>query len=179
MKRKINSFVANIILLFLFIHTPTFALDFKNNYHYKYTSDKDKIIISPNNLQRLKQFFLGKFYSYEQNNLQKNSFGIYFALSESGHSSVMSFCDDQIQYCILDNLKFITKAKCQRISKEPCFIIAIEDEIILNKKSYLINDKSLPGILNSHFEISSKTNQNYMSDISAILYRDREGSDYD
>ena len=163
----------------MLMHTHAFSLDFKNNYHYKYTSNKDKITISPDNLQRLEQFFIGTFYSYEQNNLQKNSFGIYFALSESGNSSVMSFCDDQIQHCILDNLKFITKAKCQRISKEQCFIVAVENEIILNKKSYLINDKSLPAILNSHFEISSKANQNYISDISATLYKDREGSDYD
>ena len=163
----------------MLMHTHAFSLDFKNSYHYKYTAEKDKLMISPDNLQRLEQFFLGKFYSYEQNNLQKNSYGIYFALSESGHSSVMSFCDDQIQYCILDNLKFVTKAKCQRISKEPCFIIAVENEIILNKKIYLINDKNLPAVLNSHFEVSSKTNQNYINDIRANLQRDHEGSDYD
>ena len=163
----------------MLMHTHAFSLDFKSSYHYKYTAEKDKLMISPDNLQRLEQFFLGKFYSYEQNNLQKNSYGIYFALSESGHSSVMSFCDDQIQYCILDNLKFVTKAKCQRISKEPCFIIAVENEIILNKKIYLINDKNLPAVLNSHFEVSSKTNQNYINDIRANLQRDHEGSDYD
>jgi hypothetical protein len=177
MKKIKNNIIFIIILIFLTNPAYSISVNIKNQYLYKYTLNKKHITISGENYKRLKKFFLGNFFSYEQNNFQSNANGVYYALSESGNASVMSFCNEKINNCILHNIKFITKKKCERISKEKCFIIASANKIILNKKIYKINNKNIEQIFTLILKIhpSNNSKQN-ISDIRINLYRDFDGS---
>ena len=149
-KLKINFFLL-LVLFFFTTEVYSFNLNFKNKYLFKYSSDENIINISEKNLDRLRTFFLGNFFSYEQNNYQSNASGVYFALSITGNASVLSFCNEVINNCILNNMKFITKKKCERISNERCFIIASGNKIILNKKIYKVNKSNIHWITKQRF----------------------------
>jgi len=171
-KLKINFFLL-LILFFFTTEVYSFNLNFKNKYLFKYSSDENIINISEKNLDRLRTFFLGNFFSYEQNNFQTSAYGVYFALSKSGNSSVMSFCNEKIDNCILNNMQFITKKKCERLSAEKCFIIATNNKIILNKKIFNTNKNSFEQLLPSLFKIHENQNKKQVvSDIRTVLYRD-------
>ena len=172
-KLEINFFIL-LILIFFTTEVYSFNLNFKNKYLYKYSSEENIINISKKNLDRLRAFFLGNFFSYEQNNFQTNAYGVYFALSKSGNSSVMSFCNEKQNNCILNNMQFITKKKCERLSSETCFIIATNNKIVLNKK--IFNTNNFEQLLPSLFKIHENQNKKQVvSDIRAVLYRDFDG----
>ena len=179
--KKIKSKIKFIIILLIFsTHASTHAksFDFKTRYLYLYTQKSDKIKISELQFERLSNYLNGNFFSFEQNNFQKNVRGIYFSISETGNASVLSYCDDNVVYCVTNNLKFRTNYKCERISKERCFIILVQDNIVLNKKkSHLIGE--LSKYKKTIFLIHKGNSKQIMSDIRAELYRDRESNDYE
>lgn len=167
-------FVTTVTLIAL--NLDAFAMTFKdkNLFRYSYNSSIKKI--SNQNLKRLENFLSGNFYSYQQNNFQKNVHGAYFALSETGTTSVLSYCVETIEECILDNAQFITKKKCERISNEKCFIILSQNTLVMNNNKYIIENNLNEN--KKYFEtfISKK---NKTSDIRLESYREREqNSDY-
>jgi hypothetical protein len=172
-----NKLTTGLLLVLLLTSACSNNLSFKDSYLYKYSSNESGLVISSNNYKRLEEFFKGKFFSYEQNNYQAGATGVYFALSKTGNVSVMSFCNEGINECILNNMQFITKAKCERISKEACFVVAANDRIILNNKYYLINQKNMNEVLSSTFKIfkNDKLEEKF-DDIRVALYRDYDGS---
>ena len=172
-----NKLTIGLFLILLTTSACTNSVSFKDSYLYKYSSNESELAISSNNYKRLEEFFKGRFFSYEQNNYQSGATGVYFALSKSGNGSVMSFCNEGINECILNNMQFITKAKCERIAKEACFIVATNNEIILNNNYYLINAKNMNEVLSSIFKIFKNDElEEKFNDIRAPLYRDYDGS---
>jgi hypothetical protein len=173
-KKKLTT---GFLLVLLLTTACTNNISFKNSYLYRYSSANTEIVISSNNFKRLQEFFKGSFFSYEQNNYQTNTSGVFFALSKSGNGSVMSFCNEEINECILSNMQFITKTKCERIAKEKCFIIASDDKIILNNNYYSINHENMNEVLSSIFKIfrNDKLEEKF-DDIRTALYRDYESS---
>jgi len=179
LKNKFRLFFISILIFFYPSHSLP-NLNLQNLYLFKYSTNEKIIKISENNLKRLKEFFFGDFYSYEQNNYQSGAKGIYFAVSESGNSSVFSFCNEDINNCILNNMQFITKKKCERISKEKCTIIATNNKIILNKKIYSIKNENLEKLFTTLFKIHPDTSAQIKGDIRVNLFRDFEKStDYE
>lgn len=178
---KKNKLTKGLLLILLLTAACTNNMSFKNSYLYKYSSTDTEIAISNNNFKRLQEFFKGSFFSYEQNNYQTNTSGVFFALSKSGNGSVMSFCNEEINECILSNMQFITKTKCERITREKCFIIAYNDKIILNNNYHSINHKNTNEVLSSIFKIFKNDKfEEKFDDIRAALYRDYESSnEYD
>ena len=176
--KKIKSKIKFIIVLLLFFSTHAQSFDFKTRYLYLYTLEADKIKISELQFKRLNDYLNGNFFSFEQNNYQKNVKGIYFSISQSGNTSVISYCDQDVIYCVTDNLKFQTNFKCERISNEKCYIILIEDNIVFNKKKTPLT-KEISKYKNNFFKLQKSNEKQKISDIRAKSYRDRESNDYE
>lgn len=176
--KKIKNKIKFIIILLLFFSTHAQSFDFKTRYLYLYTLEADKIKISELQFERLNDYLNGNFFSFEQNNYQKNVKGIYFSISQSGNASVLSYCDNDIIYCVTDNLKFQTNYKCERISNEKCYIILVEGNIILNKKKTVLTQQ-VSKYKNIFFQLHKGNKKQITSDIRAELYRDRESNDYE
>ena len=177
---KIKNNLLIVLILFFFSQSSlASSITFKDKYLYKYSTNDQVITISRGNYKRLQEFFLGKFFSYEQNNFQTMTNGAYFALSKTGIASVMSYCNEEINNCILDNMKFVTKAKCERIANEECFIIVSDNKIILNRQYYSVDKKTIPDHLTSKFQIFDKNSEEKISDIRLTLYRDYGSENWD
>ncbi len=126
------------IIFFFSIHASASA----NKFHY--TFNNSTIKLSESSFERLNGFFKGNFYSYFLKKQITDASGIYFAISRDGTHSVISYCDDtNIWNCSEDFAKFQSVKLCERISKQECFILANNNEILINKKEYKISNQGL------------------------------------
>lgn len=145
--------------------------------NYQYTIiDKKKINISEESFKRLIDFSNGSFYSkvYGQKIIQ--AIGLYFALSDKGNIVAFSFCEDDMIGCNTNLLEYQTKATCEKISKEHCNIIAVKNNLILNKQMILLNNQKA---LQEYFDIYKNSNLPFLSyEIRAQNLRDFGNDDY-
>ena len=132
-----NTFLSFVILVFS-MQTNAFA----NRFQYTYNNSTIKL--SESSFERLNGFFKGNFYSYFLKKQITDASGIYFAISKDGTHSVISYCDDaNIWNCSEDFAKFQSVKLCERISKQECFILANNKEILINEKAYKISNQDL------------------------------------
>jgi hypothetical protein len=164
--------VVLLIHAFLLFFT---ALTLANNFQYT-IKGTDKINITEASFQRFIEFTKGRFYSKVYGAKIYQVFGLYFALSEKGNAVVFSFCEDDMIGCNTNLLKYQTKAKCEKISGEPCNIIAINKDLVLNNKIITIeNEKQIK----EYFVINSdKKIPNFSFEIRAQNLRDFGNDDY-
>lgn len=135
---SLTKILFTFIILVFSIHTDASANKFQ------YTFNNSTIKISESSFERLNGFFKGNFYSYFLKKQITDASGIYFAISRNGMHSVISYCDDtNIWNCSEDFAKFQSVKLCERISKQGCFILANNKEILINKKEYKISNQDL------------------------------------
>ena len=115
-------------------------------YQWTYNSEK-KLPISETTYQRLNNFFTGNFYSYTFKKKITLGTPLYFAISENGQGSVISYCEDERVNCIASVAKFQTLARCKKKFLQNCYIMGIDNKVIINKKIYLINKNNPKEIL--------------------------------
>ena len=110
---------------------------------FQYTNNNSEINISETSFERLVGFFEGNFYSIFLKKKITDSSGIYFAISKDGMHSVISYCDDSnIWNCSLDFARYQSVKRCEKISKQECFILANNNEILINNTIYTIKNKN-------------------------------------
>jgi hypothetical protein len=145
--------------------------------NFQYTIEgTEKIKISKANFSRLLEYEKGEFYSKVYGTKIKQVFGLYFALSEKGNTVSFSFCEDDMIGCNTNLLKYQTKATCEKFAKEACNIIAINKNLVLNKKIIPIeNEKKIQKyfIIDTDQKISS-----FSYEIRAQNLRDFGNDDY-
>ena len=131
-KKNSNKLLIVIVLCSFFFNSiqPSIA----SNFEYTIVG-KDKINISKESFLRLEEYRKGRFYSKVYDTKIFNVTGLYFALSETGNAVALSFCEDGLFDCNTNLLKYQTRLTCEKISKETCNIIAINQNLILNKKN--------------------------------------------
>ena len=167
--KKIKIFLTTIFIIFLGKEVHA------SNFQYTIT-EYEKIKITEFNYLRLLEYSKGDFYSKTHGSRIFQVKGLYFALSEQGNVIAFSFCDDDIIGCNENLLKYQTKATCESLSKEKCNIIAIGNNLILNRKIIpIINNQDL----NKHFAISKDNSMSNLSyEIRAQNLRDAGNDDY-
>lgn len=137
-----NIFFLNIFFLFIILVFSMQTNAFANRFQYTYNNSTIKL--SGSSFERLNGFFKGNFYSYFLKKQITDASGIYFAISKDGTHSVISYCDDaNIWNCSEDFAKFQSVKLCERISKQECFILANNKEILINEKAYKISNQDL------------------------------------
>jgi hypothetical protein len=159
-KEKNKLITLFFIVNFLFCATGSYSENFIKKHTYKIIK-ADKIKISKKNMERINGYLNGNFYSQ---NLNKNFIhvsGIYYAISKDGNSSSISFCDaDHFTLCAEQMLAYQTLKKCEKISKQECFLIfrgktflpTRENNLDLGK--YFIANSKANGL---HLDIYGKT----------------------
>lgn len=141
MKTK-NKFFIFILTFFISISN----ISYSSIYQWTYNSSK-KLPISETTYQRLNNFFTGDFYSYTFKKKITLATPLYFAISENGQGSVLSYCEDDKVNCIASVAKFQTLARCKKKFLQNCFIIGIDNKVIINKKVYIINKNNSREVL--------------------------------
>lgn len=140
--KKFIIYLTNIIVAFLILIFSAQTNAFANK--FKYTYNNSTIKLSESSFQRLTGFFKGDFYSYFLKKQITNASGIYFAISKDGMHSVISYCDDpSIWNCSEDFAKFQSVRRCEKISKQDCFILANNNEILMSGKVYKISNEDI------------------------------------
>jgi len=155
------------ILLLIFYSQFTARAEAYGN-KFQYTGEKKEITISKESLDKLIGFYTGNFYSEVWKKKITKSSGIYFALSEDGMNSVISYCeDDSIWNCSVDFAKYQSLKRCEKISKQKCFVIGNNREILINKESYKITRENTENDIKSIKNIKiTNSNPNFLhSDI--------------
>jgi len=151
---------------------------------FQYTNKSSEINISEKSFDRLSGFFEGNFYSEVFKKKISGSSGIYFAISKDGMHTVISYCDDtNIWNCSFDFAKYQSVKRCEKISKQDCFILANNTEILINHTIYRINKKSLKNELENLNKVLKKFSTNKQVLHSEIRYLTIEeknnGDDWD
>lgn len=123
-KNKLNSYLINITILLIL---SFFLFNIKVN-------GNEKITISNFSYSRAIGYLEGNFFSFSENKNITKAIGMYFALSESGQNTSLSYCQDFIMTCDKNLVKIRTKMLCERISNEKCRVIFNEDKFLVNKK---------------------------------------------
>ena len=80
----------------------------------------------------------------ERKNQKTEIFNLmYYALSEDGKYSSLTICDTPKMHeydCIDLNEKYLTKKKCEKISRQNCVMIINQKKLQLNNKSYILKE---------------------------------------
>ena len=121
----------------------------------KKTLNEIAIQTSEFSYDRIIGFIKGDFFSYSENKKITKALGMYFALSESGSNTAISYCQDFLMTCDKNLVKIRTKMLCERISNEKCKIIFNEDKFLINNKR--INVKKIEE-LKKYFIIVKESN---------------------
>ncbi len=141
-KNLIIFFLKNILAAFFMLALSPPTSTFANKFQYTYNNSTIKL--SESSFERLTGFFKGNFYSYFLKKQITDSSGIYFAISRDGIHSVISYCDDpSIWNCSEDFAKFQSVKRCEKISKQECYILANNKEILMNGKVYKVSNPDL------------------------------------
>ena len=133
----------------------------------------EKIVISSFSLERLKNYQKGKFFSNEENIAISNSSGLYFYLSKNGKYSIIAFCPDfNEDQCSKNHIKFKSKYRCEKISKNDC-------KLIFNGNKYFFNNININKILKNidiYFLVQQSPKniikKKYSSEIRATTYNE-------
>ena len=138
---------------------------------FQYTNKSLEINISEKSFDRLSGFFEGNFYSEVFKKKISGSSGIYFAISKDGMHTVISYCDDtNIWNCSFDFAKYQSVKRCEKISKQDCFILANNNEILINNTIYKIKNKNPNNELSKLNKILKKFSTNKKVLHSEIRY---------
>jgi len=160
--KRINKFCA-FILIFFFINDANAQLN--------------KIKVSKTTLNRLYGYLDQSFFSVERNNDISNITSLYFFISKDGNFSVISYCADFYENaCDISHQKFKANKRCERISKQDCFLAMDRKNLLINEKIYKNvtheNIKEMFATIPSLLKSNKEDEKNYYSDMSAILLRD-------
>lgn len=159
-KERNNLIILFFIVNFLFYTTGSNSENFIKKHTYK-NIKANKIKISKKNMERINGYLNGNFYSQNLNKKFIHVSGIYYAISKDGNNSSISFCDaDHFSLCAEQMLAYQTLKKCEKISKQECFLI-YRGKIFLptreknfNLDKYFIINSKASGL---HFDIYGKT----------------------
>ena len=158
------------VIIFLFFNCNNLNA---SNFQYTY-NNTEKIKISEKTYNRFIEYKKGNFYSQIYQKKFSQTKGMYFSLSKSGNVSVFSFCEDDILGCVSNLVKYQTLKKCERIAKEQCFIIAIGNNLVINKKKISLKDEDY---LKKVFKIYISGQKNQTYEIRAMSLREFENGD--
>ena len=165
-------FYKNISTILLIVFFLSCSNLYANNFQYTFNSDNIKI--SEKTYNRLLEYKIGTFYSKIYRKKFSETKGMYFSLSKNGNISAFSFCEDDMLGCVSNLVKYQTVKKCERIAKEKCYIIAIGNNLVINKKKISLDDKeTLKKIFKNY--IGNQENQSY--EIRAVTLREFENAD--
>lgn len=153
-----------IIFIFFVTSFQCYAESFikKNTYNL---NNNQNIKISNTTYMRIKGYLNGNFYSENLNKKLYQISGIYFSISQDGNYSTTSFCDaDDFSLCAEQMLAYQTLKKCERISKQKCFLIfrgktflpLITNNIDIKKIFTIVNNSN-----GKHYDIYGKTLEEY------------------
>ena len=144
--------------------------------NFEYTHNLENINISKKIYERFLEYNSGNFYSSVYQKKFTQTKGMYFSLSKNGTIAAFSFCEDDMIGCNTNLLEYQTKATCEKISKEHCNIIAVKNNLILNKQMILLNNQKA---LQEYFDIYKNSNLPFLSyEIRAQNLRDFGNDDY-
>jgi len=144
-QKKSNT--VNIFILLLLFSFSNLNLALSNN------QIENKIIqmkLTQASYDRMVNYIEGNFYSFSENKKITKAIGMYFAISDDGKSTAISYCQDFLMTCRKSLVKARTKMLCERISKIKCTVIFNEDKFLISKKR--INKKNIQ-YLNDYFKI--------------------------
>ena len=159
-----------LIVFFTFYLNNT--LLFASN--FEYTHNLENINISKKIYERLLEYNSGNFYSPVYQKKFTQTKGMYFSLSKSGTVTAFSFCEDDMLGCVSNLVKYQTLKTCERISKEACYIIAIGNNLVINKKKIAMdNENNFKKI----FEVNSDKIQVKSYEIRGVTLREFENSE--
>ena len=165
-------FYKNISTISLIIFFLSCSNLYANNFQYTFNSDNIKI--SEKTYNRLIEYKIGTFYSNVYRKKFSETKGMYFSLSANGNIAAFSFCEDDMLGCVSNLVKYQTVKKCERIAKEKCYIIAIGNNLVINKKKISLKDEDyLKKIFKTY--VSDQKNQTY--EIRAVTLREFENAD--
>ena len=137
MKIKNKIFILILLLISFFLNSQP---SYSSVYQWTYDAEQ-KLNISKTTYQRLHDFITGNFYSYTFKKKITLATPLYFAITENGQGSVLSYCEDERINCIASVAKFQTLARCKKKFLQNCYILAIDNKVIANKKIFKINKK--------------------------------------
>ena len=144
--------LTNKIILVFFLILITSVNTYSKSYIKKNTIEFDnynKISISETAEKRIKNYLNGKINSKNLQQNFKNVSGIYFAISDNGSDTSISFCNElDFDLCAEQHLAFQTLKKCEKISKRSCFLL-FRGKTFLPTREKKIN-------INNFFTVSNK-----------------------
>lgn len=122
--------------------------------NFEYTHNLENINISKKIYERFLEYNSGNFYSPVYQKKFTQTKGMYFSLSQSGTVAAFSFCEDDMLGCVSNLVKYQTLKSCERIAKEACYIIAIGNNLVINKKKIAIdNEYNFKKIFKINFDL--------------------------
>jgi len=171
-KKNSKKNLIKLLIFFIFFINPSIST--ASNFQYTHKSN-DKIKISEKIFNKLIEYKTGNFYSKIYKQKFTETKGMYFALAKNGNSASFSFCEDGMIGCMTNLLKYQTLKKCERIANDKCYIIAIGNSLVINKKKISLKEANE---MQKIFIIEkNKTNQENIYEIRAITLREFENSD--
>lgn len=175
MKAK-NKLLTLVITFFLVLNSSKL-----NASTYQWTYNNNSLIITEQVFKRLNDFLKGNFYSHTFKKQITLATPLYFAISHDGEGSVLSYCEDERFNCIASVAKYQTLTKCKKKFTQNCYILAIGNKIIINKKIYKVNNNSFETDLNgflSLVKIVKKNTNNKEADIHYYSIREIGENDW-
>lgn len=139
-----------IFIFFLLFSSESNSFNFIKKNTIKLNNVK-KIEISNETLVRIKGYLKGKFYSPNLNQKFFQVSGVFFAISNNGNNSSISFCNaDSFDLCAEQLLAYQTLKKCEKISREKCYLLfrgkvflPTREKNISIEKYFLIKNQNL------------------------------------
>ena len=143
--------------------------------NFEYTHNLESINISKKTYERFLEYNSGNFYSPVYQKKFTQTKGMYFSLSKSGSVAAFSFCEDDMLGCVSNLVKYQTLKTCERIAKETCYIIAIGNNLVINKKKIAMDDESN---FKKVFKVNTNTVEVQSYEIRGVTLREFEDSEH-